>query len=75
MTRAYVTIVAMVKQKVLHICVCVRVCVRSLAYVGARARGRVRVCARVLPTYPACTRMRHVVVCGLSASTKYFHIS
>ena len=81
--RIYESILAMEKQNVLHMLVCVCVCVRAcgvrgrqcvqlrLVGVGAQALPCVR--SRVaLPIQHATGR--HVTICGLSGSTIFFDI-
>ena len=72
MRRVRETIVAVEKQKVLHILcfVCMCVCVRARARVGERACA----CSRVPLLIQHAMRMRQIVFC-LSGSTTFYIIS
>ena len=66
--HVWVNVVAVEKKKVLHISACACVCL--VGWAGARARACV--CARVALFIQHATRMRHIVICGLSGCTIFF---
>ena len=77
----YETIVAVEKQQVLHISVCVRASVGACvcAYVCGWLPGRVGVCMHMRAcslAYPACNAHApyYIVICGFSGSTVFCDI-
>jgi hypothetical protein len=83
MRRVHVTIVAVEKQKVLHICVCVRVCAVAAVWACVCVRpcvcvwlgGWVSACTRLALLIQHATHIRHIVICSLSGSTTFFILS
>ena len=67
------TIVGEEKQCVTYLCVCVCVCMCVRARVVVVARGRAYACALATLLIQHATR-RHIVICGLSGSSKFFDI-